>query len=606
MTLRGGGDMGRVRGEGGEEGASDQGEDGGDGGDEGGGEVIQLEVSAPSVSKSRVQGVHRAEEDPAPFRRTRTKSEVQRQDEAIESIRRQKMGLDTTTLLEEATSPVLSPRSLNKRTGYSFTPADTPQDMSRSSSQTSMQSVTSRISHDFGVPYAEVSSKRQQQVEKLVDLQKELMTKEGDEHKENLNMVVIGHVDAGKSTLMGHLLYKLGYVSTQTMRRYEKESREMGKASFHFAWVMDENPEEKSRGVTVDVSVKAFETKSKHITLLDAPGHRDFIPHMISGAAQADVAILVVPAKANEFEAGFKDDGQTKEHAILARSLGINQIIVAINKLDVSGWSEERFQFISSSIGAFLKTAGFKEKNIVMVPVSGLTGENIAERTSEKLLQWWTGPTLLSSIDKFEIPSRATNFPFRMAISNVVKGGMICGKIDSGSVIPKDKVLVLPLNEEATIKSIEIQGISKQVAKAGDNVELVLKDLSDESVLREGQILCAPDRPVPQVLRFKAQIVTMNIKTPLLKGSQVLMHTGTSTTPAVLSRLIKTVDSATNEVLKSKPRFLIKNQTAQVEVKPKRAVAVELFRNLRSFGRFSLRRGTETVAVGIITKLYRD
>ncbi|GMF23016.1 unnamed protein product [Phytophthora lilii] len=218
--------------------------------------------------------------------------------------------------------------------------------------------------------------------------------------KTKISMVVIGHVDAGKSTITGHLLYKLGYVSKRLMHKYEKESREAGKSSFAYAWVMDADEEERSRGVTMDVGTSHFETATKHVTLLDAPGHRDFIPKMIAGAAQADVAVLVVPAVTGEFEAAFENSGQTKEHTLLVRSLGVSQMVVAVNKMDMVDWDKERFDNIVKSLSTFLQGAGFRPKNLRFVPLSGMTGANLEKTGGVKECSWYAGPSLVEAIGK--------------------------------------------------------------------------------------------------------------------------------------------------------------------------------------------------------------
>jgi elongation factor 1 alpha-like protein len=218
--------------------------------------------------------------------------------------------------------------------------------------------------------------------------------------KPNLNLVVVGHVDAGKSTLMGHLLYALGQVSERTMKKYQRDSDRLGKGSFAYAWVLDETEEERNRGITIDVALTQFETPHRMITLLDAPGHRDFVPNMISGASQADVAILVVDATKGEFETGFEYGGQTKEHSLLARGLGVSQMIIAVNKMDTVEFSQERYNFIRSQLDEFLRSIGLQHSQIFYIPCSGLLGENLVQSSSEHLKTWYRGPTLLEQIGK--------------------------------------------------------------------------------------------------------------------------------------------------------------------------------------------------------------
>lgn len=217
-----------------------------------------------------------------------------------------------------------------------------------------------------------------------------------EERKPLINLVVIGHVDAGKSTLMGRLLFDSGLVTKKVMHRYEQDSKKTGKSSFMYAWILDETEEERTRGITMDIAQSRFETKNRSVTLLDAPGHKDFIPNMITGAAQADVAVLVVDATEGEFEAGFEAGGQTKEHTMLVRSFGVSQLAVVVNKLDTCNWSQERYNDIVQKLGAFLKQAGFKETDVTFVPCSGFNGQNLSKPADEPALTaWYKGPCLV-------------------------------------------------------------------------------------------------------------------------------------------------------------------------------------------------------------------
>ncbi|CAN0226470.1 unnamed protein product, partial [Ectocarpus fasciculatus] len=244
--------------------------------------------------------------------------------------------------------------------------------------------------------------------------------------KERLAMVVIGHVDAGKSTLMGQVLVQMGQVTQRALHKQEKEAREAGKASFFLAWVMDEDQEERAHGVTIEVAQKHIETETKLVTLLDAPGHRDFIPKMISGASAADAAVLVVPAAVGEFESGFQANGQTKEHAMLAKALGVNQLLVVVNKLDATDppWSEARYEAVKAEVGPFLARTGFRPKKVRFLPASGLSAENVSKRTEGgPLSSWYDGPTLLEAIDSFQAAPRATDKAFRMCVADVTSSG---------------------------------------------------------------------------------------------------------------------------------------------------------------------------------------
>ncbi|TRY79606.1 hypothetical protein TCAL_11670 [Tigriopus californicus] len=420
-----------------------------------------------------------------------------------------------------------------------------------------------------------------------------------------LNLVVVGHVDSGKSTLMGHLLLALGQVSAKLMHKYETESKKLGKQSFALAWVLDESAEERERGITMDVGQHKFQTASKCVTLLDAPGHKDFIPHMISGAYQADVSILVVNATRGEFEAGFEMGGQTREHALLVRSLGVSQLVVAVNKLDTVGWDLARLADITAKLAHFLRQVGFKESDVVYVPCSGFTGDNLI-RPSPHLSSWYTGPTLVEAIDAFKPPERLVDKPFRMFISDIYKGqasGICCaGRIESGLVLKEDKVLIMPLQEVATVKSVQQDELSVLSAFAGDHCSLVLVG-PDQTSLANGMVLCDPQNPIPVTKRFEARIVIFNIDIPITKGYTVVLHYGSVQVQAVLKRLLTQIHKSTGEVIKNKPRCLTKACSAVVEVALDTPICLETYSHIRELGRFMLRNGGKTIAAGVVTKI---
>lgn len=423
--------------------------------------------------------------------------------------------------------------------------------------------------------------------------------------KAPLNLVVVGHVDSGKSTLMGHLLLALGQVSAKLMHKYEQESKKLGKQSFAFAWVLDESAEERERGITMDVGQNKFQTPTKCVTLLDAPGHKDFIPNMISGAYQADVSILVVNATRGEFEAGFEMGGQTREHALLVRSLGVSQLVVAVNKLDTVGWDRARFDEIKTKICHFLRQVGFKESDVVCVPCSGFSGDNLVQ-PSPNLSAWYTGPTLLSAIDAFKAPERLVDKPFRMFISDIYKGqasGICCaGRVEAGLVLKEDKILIMPLQEVATVKSVQQDELSVASAFAGDHCSLVLMG-PDQASLSNGMVLCDPQNPIPVSKRFEARILIFNIDIPITKGYTVVLHYGSVQVQAVLKRLLSQINKSTGEVIKTKPRCLTKACSAMVEVALDTPICLETYSHIRELGRFMLRNGGKTIAAGMVTKI---
>ncbi|TNM95011.1 hypothetical protein fugu_017770 [Takifugu bimaculatus] len=438
-----------------------------------------------------------------------------------------------------------------------------------------------------------------------INIKAELEKRQGT--KTLLNLVVIGHVDAGKSTLMGHLLYLLGHVNKRTMHKYEQESKKAGKASFAYAWVLDETGEERDRGVTMDVGMTKFETSSKVVTLMDAPGHRDFIPNMITGAAQADVALLVVDASRGEFEAGFEAGGQTREHALLVRSLGVTQLAVAVNKMDQVNWQQDRFQDITSKLGSFLKQAGFKESDVSYIPSSGLSGENLTTRSSvPQLTSWYSGPSLLEQIDAFKPPQRSTDKPFRLCVSDVFKdqgsGFCVTGKVEAGYVQTGDRILVLPPNETCTVKGITLHDEPLDWAAAGDHVSLTVTGM-DIIKMNVGCMFCDPKEPIKVCTRFRARILLFNIEVPVTQGFPVLLHYQTVSEPATIRKLISVLHKSSGEVLKKKPKCLTKGMNAIVEIQTQRPVSLELYKDYKELGRFMLRYGGSTIAAGVVTEI---
>ncbi|XP_038253239.1 HBS1-like protein isoform X1 [Dermochelys coriacea] len=445
------------------------------------------------------------------------------------------------------------------------------------------------------------SSKTRQQIDVKAELEKR------QEGKQLLNLVVIGHVDAGKSTLMGHLLYLLGNVNKRTMHKYEHESKKAGKASFAYAWVLDETGEERERGVTMDVGMTKFETKTKVITLMDAPGHKDFIPNMITGAAQADVAILVVDASRGEFEAGFETGGQTREHGLLVRSLGVTQLAVAVNKMDQVSWQQERFQEITSKLGQFLKQAGFKDSDVAYIPTSGLGGENLVTSCqSSELTEWYKGKCLLEQIDSFKPPQRSVDKPFRLCVSDVFKdqgsGFCVTGKIEAGYIQLGDRLLAMPPNETCTAKGITLHDEPVDWAAAGDHVGLTLTGM-DIIKINVGCIFCGLKEPIKACTRFRARVLIFNIDVPITKGFPVLLHYQTVSEPATIRRLLSILHKSTGEVTKKKPKVLTKGQNALIELQTQRPVALELYKDFKELGRFMLRYSGSTIAAGVVTEI---
>lgn len=433
--------------------------------------------------------------------------------------------------------------------------------------------------------------------------------KERAASKESINLVVVGHVDAGKSTLMGRLLCDLGYVSQKVMHRNETDSKKMGKSSFMYAWVLDETEEERMRGITMDVAQSKFETGTKKITILDAPGHKDFIPNMITGAASADAAILVIDATNGEFEAGFDVGGQTREHAMLVRSLGISQLAVCVNKLDNVNWSKDRYNEIVEKLKAFLKSAGYKEADVKFVPCCGLSGENLIRKSTQAdLTSWYSGPCLIEVIDSFKAPAKAITKPFRLAVADIFKGLIsgvsVSGRIEAGYIAEGQKLLIMPSNETCVVKSISVDDEKATQAFAGDNVVLVLYN-TDVGNVTVGSILCdTVQPPCPVSTLFEAKVVIFKtIKIPITPGMPVVIHFNNTSEQAVIKKLVSQLSRSTGQVERKHPRCLVKNTSGVIRIQVSRPICVEVHKDFKELGRFMLRYSGDTIAAGLIDRI---
>ncbi|KAJ5923189.1 HBS1-like protein [Penicillium verhagenii] len=402
----------------------------------------------------------------------------------------------------------------------------------------------------------------------------------------------IGHVDAGKSTLMGRLLADQGAIDQRTLDKYRKEAEKIGKGSFALAWVLDQGSEERARGVTIDIATNQFETETTAFTIVDAPGHRDFVPNMIAGASQADFAVLVIDSSVGKFESGLK--GQTKEHALLVRSMGVQKIVVAVNKMDTVQWDQSRFEEIEQQISSFLTTAGFQEKNISFIPCSGVLGDNISRRSDDSLASWYTGQTLIEGLETSEPSTHALDKPLRMTIGDVFRGGVqnpvsISGRLDAGSLQVGDQILTMPSGETALIRSLEVDGESSEWAVAGQNVVLNLANI-DPAHLRSGDVVCRASSPIPTITSFTTKVLAFEHLIPML----VDVHRGRLHVPGRISKLVATLDKATGAPIKKRPKIVAPGTVARVVVEMDTAVPLE------APTRIVLRAGGSTVAAGLL------
>eukprot|EP00835_Amoeboradix_gromovi_P005951 NODE_622_length_5917_cov_0.361464.p2 type:complete len:503 gc:universal NODE_622_length_5917_cov_0.361464:3966-2458(-) len=351
--------------------------------------------------------------------------------------------------------------------------------------------------------------------------------------KESLNIVFIGHVDAGKSTLGGQILIQSGMVDQRTLEKYQREAIEQNRESWYLAWALDLNQDERSKGITVEAGKAYFETENKKVIILDAPGHKNYIPNMIGAAQQADLGILVISARKGEFEAGFEKNGQTREHAILAKTAGLKSLLVVINKMDESTvrWSSERYNEIVNKVSPFLKQCGFGASDVQFMPISGYTGANVKSRLEAGVFDY-NGPSLLEFLNSFGGDLMANmKKPFIMPVSDKIKdmGVFIAGKIASGVVKKNDLLLLMPIEKQITVQSIEDESGEIQRAKVGDNIRIKVKGVEEEDVF-VGFIACSVDRPIHAVNKFEAQLVILELKNIITSGYTAVMHLGNITT----------------------------------------------------------------------------
>ena len=424
--------------------------------------------------------------------------------------------------------------------------------------------------------------------------------------KPHLNLIVVGHVDHGKSTSMGHFLTRLGAVDQRILQQYEEEAKRLGKESFKYAWILDRIKEERERGLTIDLAFQKFETKKYYFTLIDAPGHRDFVKNMITGASQADAAILVVSAKKGEYEVGIAPGGQAREHAFLCFMLGIRQLIVLINKMDdpTVNWSKERYEEVKQGVSDLLKRIGFDVSKIPFIPVSGWTGDNLVER-SEKM-SWYDGPTLLEALDALQEPPKPIDRPLRLPIQGVYSirgvGTVPVGRVETGVLRPGDTIIIMPPGIKSEVKSIEMHHQPLEKAIPGDNIGFALKGV-EKGQIKRGMVVSHPDSPCNVAKEFIAQIIVIYHPTAIAAGYTPVMHIHTAQTAVRFVELLAKMDPRTGQVVEKNPSFLKTGDVALVKLRPLQPVALEQYSDFPELGRFAIRDSGMTIAAGIIKEI---
>jgi elongation factor 1-alpha len=427
--------------------------------------------------------------------------------------------------------------------------------------------------------------------------------------KIHINLVVIGHVDSGKSTTTGHLIYKCGGIDKRTIEKFEKEANEMGKGSFKYAWVLDKLKAERERGITIDIALWKFETKKYYFTIIDAPGHRDFIKNMITGTSQADCAILMIASGQGEFEAGYAKNGQTREHALLAFTLGVKQMIVCINKMDdkSTNWSQDRYNEIKDEVSKFLTKCGYKVDSIPFVPISGWLGDNMIERSAN--LKWYKGPTLLESLDLIQPPKRPADKPLRLPLQDVYKIGGIgtvpVGRVETGVLKPGMVVTFAPVFVTTEVKSVEMHHEQLEQAGPGDNVGFNVKNVSVKDI-RRGMVCgdSKKDPPMP-CAHFEAQVIVLDHPNKIMAGYTPVLDCHTAHIACKFNKLLCLIDKRNGKVVEKEPKSIKSGQAAMVEMVPSKPMCVEAFSEYPPLGRFAVRDMRKTVAVGVIKLVMR-
>jgi len=435
--------------------------------------------------------------------------------------------------------------------------------------------------------------------------------------KTHINIVVIGHVDAGKSTSTGHLIYKCGGIDKRAIEKFEKEAAEMGKGSFKYAWVLDKLKAERERGITIDIALWKFETNNYEVTIIDAPGHRDFIKNMITGTSQADCAVLIVAAGVGEFEAGIAKNGQTREHALLAFTLGVKQLIVGINKMDNTEpkYSKDRFEEIVKEVSNYVKKIGYNPKAVSFVPISGWHGDNMIEASTN--MPWYkgwsketkeggkqSGKTLFEALDAINPPTRPSDKALRLPLQDVYKIGGIgtvpVGRVETGTIKAGMVVTFAPANVTTEVKSVEMHHAQLEQGVPGDNVGFNVKNVSVKDIRRGNVCSDSKNDPAKEAISFNAQVIVLNHPGEIQKGYTPVLDCHTAHIACKFAEMLEKIDRRSGKKIEDNPAKIKSGDAAIVQMIPSKPMCVEPFQQYAPLGRFAVRDMRQTVAVGVI------
>jgi len=412
--------------------------------------------------------------------------------------------------------------------------------------------------------------------------------------KPHMNLVFIGHVDHGKSTTVGRLLLDTGHIEPHVIEKYKKEADQKGKATFEFAWVMDGLKEERERGLTIDVAHKRFNTPKFYFTIIDAPGHRDFVKNMITGTSQADAAVIVVSAIEGP-------QAQTKEHIFLARTLGVNQIVIDVNKMDAVGYQQAKYDETKKAVTELLKTVGYKAEDIPFIATSGYKGDNVAKASTN--MPWYKGQTLLQALDTLKEPSKPTEKPLRIPVQDVYTitgvGTVPVGRVETGVLKPDMKIIFMPANKVGEVKSIEMHHETLPQAVPGDNVGFNVRGIAKTDVKR-GDVAGPVDNPPTVAKTFTAQIMVLNHPSVITVGYTPVFHCHTAQVACTFTELLKKLDPRTGTVKEENPQFLKTGDAAIVKITPTKPLVIEKAKDFPQLGRFAIRDMGQTVAAGMV------
>ncbi|HID90351.1 TPA: translation elongation factor EF-1 subunit alpha, partial [Candidatus Bathyarchaeota archaeon] len=403
----------------------------------------------------------------------------------------------------------------------------------------------------------------------------------------------------------GHVFYLTGVISDRVIREYEERAKELGKETFKYAWVLDRLKEERERGLTIDLALWKFETNKFFFTVIDAPGHRDFVKNMITGTSQADAALLFVSAKHGEYEAGISDKGQTREHSFLAKTLGIDQMVVAINKMDTVNWDQKRFDEVKEGTLRLLRLVGYDIKRIPVIPVSGWTGDNLVKPSEN--MPWYRGPTLIEALDAFTVPPKPIDKPLRIPVQDVYSisgvGTVPVGRVETGVLKVGDTVLFLPRKAQGEVKSIETHHTRIERAVPGDNIGFNVRGVSRRDIRRGAVCVKVGERLPPIVKEFIGHIIVIYHPTAIAEGYTPVLHVHTAHVPCRFAELISKIDPRTGQTIEERPKFLRTGDSALIRFEPLKPVVLEGYSDLPQLGRFAIRDMGSTVAAGIVKEI---